>query len=355
MSRKKGSGDTQWPELNQGDFKTISTNVLGKPPSNDPRQTAFPGNFDVIKLKSLGLLEIPRAEREKRDASKYIPQKLQLEVTTIDSETQTKVPQKRPLINHWVKNPWDTYSSLRTLDRGGIITAACTRKAPVQMAVIKELRSVLCTTELKWTLARFHHNLLAFLEMYQIEEKMLAVMEYTVATLQQVMAVPLPLEDIHISALFEGIWHLSKNGVCHHASVAIRTNYAAFLDDYEASALTHVRPLGVIAIEMMQNGIPPGPGSSLFLRHPDLWSAQAAKFLSVASWGRLQDLKNNKFLTCSSPTVMIPHVEYARWGTVEWLEEAGGNQSQMAQDTPVRRKETEKPTSYDDLLAEYMS
>jgi hypothetical protein len=58
---------------------------------------------------------------------------------------------------------------------------------------------------------------------------------------------------------------------------------------------------------------------------------------------------------------MIPHVEYARWGTVERVatsligEEAGGNQSYLAQDTPVRRKETEKPTSYDDLIAEYMS
>ncbi|OAF62593.1 hypothetical protein VC83_00902 [Pseudogymnoascus destructans] len=298
MSWKGGSGDTQWPELNQGDFKTISTTCLENHHrmTQVPRQTAFPGNFDVIKLKSLGLLEIPRVERERRDASKYIPQKLQLEMTTMDSERQTKVPQKRPLINYWVKDPWDTYSSLRTLDRGGIVTAACTRKAPVQMVVIKELRSVLCTTELKWT---FHHNLLAFLEMYQIEEKMLAVMEYTVATLQQVMAVPLPLEEIHISALFEGIWHLSKNGVVHSNLNTSKVLFTldgcvkiAFLDDYEASALTHTRPLGVIAIEMMQNGIPPGPGNSLILRHPDLWSAQAAKFLSVASWGSLQDLKN---------------------------------------------------------------
>lgn len=58
---------------------------------------------------------------------------------------------------------------------------------------------------------------------------------------------------------------------------------------------------------------------------------------------------------------MIPHVEYARWGTVEWVatsligEDAGGNQSQLAQDTPMRQKETEKPTSYDDLISEYMS
>ncbi|KFY93045.1 hypothetical protein V498_04588, partial [Pseudogymnoascus sp. VKM F-4517 (FW-2822)] len=180
--------------------------------------------------------------------------------------------------------------------RGGIVTAAGTRKAPVQMVVIKELRSVLRTTELKWT---FHQNLVAFLEMYQFEGKMLAVMEYTVATLRQVMAVPLSLEEIHISALFEGIRHLSRNGVVHsnlNTSKVLFTQDGcvkiAFLDDYQVSASTHARPLGVIAIEMMQKEIPPGPGNALILRHPDLWSAEATNFLSVASWGSLQDLKN---------------------------------------------------------------
>ncbi|KFY46984.1 hypothetical protein V494_00236 [Pseudogymnoascus sp. VKM F-4513 (FW-928)] len=297
MSRKKGSRDTRWPELNQGgDDKTISTDVLGKPPSNDARKTVFPGKFDVIELKSVSSLEVPTAERETRDASKYIPPKIPLEVKAVGSEIQTKGSQKRPPINHWVEDPWNTYSNLRTLDRGGIVTAACTQKTPVQMVVIKELRSVLRTTELKWT---FHQSLVAFLELYQFEGKMLAVMEYTVATLRQVMAVPLPLEEIHISALFEGIRHLSKNGVVHNNLNTSKVLFTAdgcvkiaFLDDYQLSASTHARPLGVIAIEMMQKGIPPGPGNALILRHPDLWSAEAANFLSVASWGSLQDLEN---------------------------------------------------------------
>ncbi|ELR08247.1 hypothetical protein GMDG_03048 [Pseudogymnoascus destructans 20631-21] len=136
------------------------------------------------------------------------------------------------------------------------------------MVVIKELRSVLRTTELKWT---FHHNLVAFLEVYQFAEKTLAAMEYTVATLQQVMAVALPLEEIHISAvccqLFEGIRHLSKNGVVHNNLNASKVLFTpdgcvkiAFLDDYQASASTRARPLGIIAIYMMQQGIPTGPG-----------------------------------------------------------------------------------------------
>ncbi|KFY31031.1 hypothetical protein V493_01463 [Pseudogymnoascus sp. VKM F-4281 (FW-2241)] len=292
MSRKKGSRDTRWPELNHGEDETRSTDVLGKPPSNEQRNTVFPGGFDIIKLQSQGSLEVPTAEREKRDASKYIPPKIPL---ALGSETQTKGPKKRTPKNHWAEDPWDTYKSLRSLDRGGIVTAAYTRKAPVQMVVIKELRSVLCATELEWSC---HHNLVAVLQLYQFEEKWLAVMEYTVATLQQVMAV-LPLKEIHISALFEGIRHLSRNGVVHsnlNTSKVLFTQDGcvkiAFLDDYQVSASTRARPLGVIAIEMMQNGLSPGPGSGLILRHPDLWSAEAANFLSVASWGSLQDLKN---------------------------------------------------------------
>lgn len=90
MLRKKRSRDTRWLELNKGDDKTISTDVLGKPPSNDARKTVFPGNFDVIELKSVSSLEVPTAEREKRDASKYIPPKIPLGVKAVGLEIQTK-------------------------------------------------------------------------------------------------------------------------------------------------------------------------------------------------------------------------------------------------------------------------
>ena len=43
---------------------------------------------------------------------------------------------------------------------------------------------------------------------------------------------------------------------------------------------------------MMQKGVPPDPGPGLILRHPDLWSPEAANFLAVASWGSLDDLDN---------------------------------------------------------------
>jgi hypothetical protein len=77
----------------------------------------------------------------------------------------------------------------------------------------------------------------------------------------------------------------------HHLRTTLRVD-SAFLDDYQASTSTHARPLGVIAIEMMQNGIPPEPGHDLVLRHPDRWSPEAANFLAVTSWGSLHDLDN---------------------------------------------------------------
>lgn len=70
-------------------------------------------------------------------------------------------------------------------------------------------------------------------------------------------------------------------------------SHVAFLDDYQPSTSTpHARPLGVIAMEMMQTGIPPDPGHGLILRHPDQWSPEAANFLAVTSWGSLDDLDN---------------------------------------------------------------
>jgi hypothetical protein len=66
------------------------------------------------------------------------------------------------------------------------------------MVVIKELRSALRVNEPEW---HSHQNLVAFLESYQYEKKQLAVMEYTVVTLKHIIAIPLALEEIHMSAV----------------------------------------------------------------------------------------------------------------------------------------------------------
>ncbi|OBT70885.1 hypothetical protein VF21_09993 [Pseudogymnoascus sp. 05NY08] len=237
--------------------------------------------------------------RLKKDASAIIPAKIPLKVNVFD--LKTRITQKRPPPIHWVQDPWDTYLQLRTLDRGGIVTAAYTRKTPVKMVTIKEIRSAIDSKDLKWYT---HCNLIAFLESYQFGEKLLAVTEYTVATLDQVIAAPLALKEKHISAVscqvFEGMRHLSRSRLVLNNLNTSKILFTpdgcvkiAFLDDYQPSTSTpRARPLGVITIEMMQRGIPPDPGHGLILKHPNQWSPEAANFLAVASWSSLDVLDN---------------------------------------------------------------
>lgn len=65
----------------------------------------------------------------------------------------------------------------------------------------------------------------------------------------------------------------------------------AHFDDCQATESAWARSIGAIAIEMMQNGIPPETDEKLVLKHPERWSAEASNFLEVASWGTLKDVK----------------------------------------------------------------
>ncbi|KAL5349533.1 hypothetical protein ACLOAV_005828 [Pseudogymnoascus australis] len=348
LEDKDSKRHTRWP----------SEDGKGKPTALEDKdnksklikiQRSFPGqNYEILPLKSLSSLEIPKTGRLKKDTSAAIPTNLPFKVNF--SDLKTRVTHKRPPLSHWVENPWDTYLQLRTLTRGGIVIAACTRKAPFEMVTIKEIRSALDSKDLKWC---SHRNLVALMESYQFGEKQLAVMEYTVATLDKVLATPLPLEENHISAVssqvFEGIRHLSRSGLVLNNLNTSKILFTAdgcvkiaFLDDCQPSTSSpHARPLGVIAMEMMQTGIPPDPGHGLILRHPDQWSPEAANFLAVASWSSLDVLDNNKFLKCSSPAIMIPHIESARWNTIEKGE-------------PIsQEEETEQQAVLEDLLLEY--
>ncbi|KFY28068.1 hypothetical protein V491_00649, partial [Pseudogymnoascus sp. VKM F-3775] len=234
-----------------------------------------------------------------------------------------------------VENPWDTYLQLRTLDRGGIVKAAYTRKAPVEMVTIKEVRSAIDPKDIKWY---SHRNLLAFLESYRFGEKQLAVTEYRVATLDQILVLSsqsagfpgilsvwretarchgiysrhsgpdtgnsfATQRDPHIGCVLssECIRHMSRSGFARNNNLDTSKILftpdgcvkIAFLDDYQPSTSTpHARPLGVIAIEMMQGGVPPNPGHNLILRRPDQWSPGAANFLAVASFSSLDVLDN---------------------------------------------------------------
>jgi len=56
------------------------------------------------------------------------------------------------------------------------------------------------------------------------------------------------------------------------------------------AGVTDARPLGVIALEMMEDGTSTDDSQKLCLQHPDQWSAEASNFLDVASWGKLDDV-----------------------------------------------------------------
>ncbi|KAH7309361.1 hypothetical protein BKA65DRAFT_559574 [Rhexocercosporidium sp. MPI-PUGE-AT-0058] len=56
----------------------------------------------------------------------------------------------------------------------------------------------------------------------------------------------------------------------------------------------------IIAIEMMQNSIPPKEDGKFTLKHPDRWSPEASNFLEVTSWGTLNEIRKRRFLTGDS-------------------------------------------------------
>jgi hypothetical protein len=73
----------------------------------------------------------------------------------------------------------------------------------------------------------------------------------------------------------------------------------AHFDEYQATESASTRSLRVIAIEMMQNSIPPEADEKLVLKHPERWSPEASNFIEVTSWGTLKDLKEVRSLETS--------------------------------------------------------
>jgi hypothetical protein len=65
----------------------------------------------------------------------------------------------------------------------------------------------------------------------------------------------------------------------------------AHFDECQSTESASARALGVIAVEMMQNGIPPEVDGKIVLKHPDRWSPEARNFLEVTSWGTLKDIE----------------------------------------------------------------
>lgn len=65
----------------------------------------------------------------------------------------------------------------------------------------------------------------------------------------------------------------------------------AHFDECQSSEAAAARSLGVIAVEMMQNGIPPEMDVKIVLKHPERWSPEVKNFLDVVSWSTLKDIQ----------------------------------------------------------------
>jgi hypothetical protein len=96
------------------------------------------------------------------------------------------------------ESPWNEYTILHDpIDRGGEVVAAYKQTVPVQMVTIKKLASGFVKNELS---SSYHKNLLAILELYQYDGIHYVITDYTIASLINIIAVPFPLQEHHISA-----------------------------------------------------------------------------------------------------------------------------------------------------------
>lgn len=95
-----------------------------------------------------------------------------------------------------MKSPWSAYIPLRNLERRGKVTVAYTKKIPVRVVVVKKLVSNSFMELRKCQ----HENLLTIAEVYQFQSVLFVITDYTAATLKQVIAIPLPIQELHVSA-----------------------------------------------------------------------------------------------------------------------------------------------------------
>ncbi|PVH71744.1 hypothetical protein DL98DRAFT_596688 [Cadophora sp. DSE1049] len=293
---------------------------------NTNRHTRFPGGTELQKFSVLNDHQSIIESTEHKTT--HTPSRLPLRINPPDATpakprpttTITAARREQPPIIR-AESPWKSYLSLRTLERGGEVTAACRREVPVEMVAVKKLS----VGYIKGFPKCQHENLLAILEVYRFEGTFWVITDYTAATLKQIIAIPLPLEELHISATCR-MQYLSRFGLAHKnldsSKILFSSNGCAKIahfDECQSSESASARPLGVITVEMMQNGIPPEMDVKIVLKHPERWSPEVSNFLEVVSWSTLKDIQKNNFLKYVSPTVMIPFVEYARWDTIESL------------------------------------
>ena len=188
------------------------------------RKTKFPTGTELLKLsfqKQDKPSSIVKAEAQNTVQVPRLPLKANLPTST---------PSKPPPTRN--ESPWNTYTHLGLLERGGEVITACTRVVPVKMVAVKRLSS-----DFSKELATCQHeNLLSVLELYKHDGAFFVITDYTVATLKQIIgSSSRPLQELHVSAIcqqgrcfprvticlsdisqvFKGMQHLSRFGLAH--------------------------------------------------------------------------------------------------------------------------------------------
>ncbi|KAH8674427.1 hypothetical protein BGZ60DRAFT_429433 [Tricladium varicosporioides] len=288
----------------------------------DGRHTKFPAGLGLQKFLTAETTESPIVAPSKGEEAARTTSPILLKANPPNAiptrplpEEKIKIAQRGQPSNPEIKSPWDTYTALRSLQRGGEVTAACTRTAPIRMVAVKKLSS----DHFKEYRSYQHENLLAVIQTYRFKGQFFVITDYTATTLRHILAIPLPLQELHVSAtcrqgsplfslriplsniiqVFEGMQYLSRFGIGHKRLDGSKVLFSsdgcvkiAHFDDCQSTESASAHPLGIIAIEMMQNGISPASDEKLVLKNPDQWSPEASNFIEVISWATLKEIRD---------------------------------------------------------------
>ena len=170
--------------------------------------TRFPGGAEAgLQLLTSTSLKTASTESYKEGIqTERIPLRLPLVVKTAQSLSptiaETVKATDRPdspselSIHH--QSPWDTYRLVREIGRGGKTKAAGTRRIPIIMVTVKDVNLALPSSTV---LGYRHQNLVEVIELYKFEEKTFLISEYAQVSLKRVIAIPLDLEEVHVSTI----------------------------------------------------------------------------------------------------------------------------------------------------------
>lgn len=193
METKAANRRTRWPGV--GDDASIE-HTDGH--TNINRQTKFPGGIQFQQLSLLKPNDVPG--QIKYETVLQPPARLPLKVNPVVGSllgSSLEIVQAGPSTVTIEESPWSSYIALRNLKRGGEVIAACSQEAPVRMVAIKKLSS----EHLRDLADCQHQNILKIEQTFRFEGLLYIVTDDTTTTLKQVIAIPLSLEELHVSAV----------------------------------------------------------------------------------------------------------------------------------------------------------